>query len=312
MLADPRASSLISRFAFKWLNLDKLDSVEPDPRLFLGYTPQLRKDMATESELFIQSVLLGDHSVVDLLDSNQTFLNERLAKHYGIAAVNGPQFRQVTLTDARRFGLLGKGAVLMRTSYGDRTSPVLRGAWVLDKLMGSPPSLPPPNIVMDLSNHPGEKPKTIRARLEIHRTNTSCNQCHGVIDPLGLALENFDTTGQWRDIDSQAHERIDANTRLTSGLTLNGPVQLRRLLLSRPEQFVEALSEKLMLYALGRRLEYQDMPQVRSIVRAAKKDDYRMSSLVLGIVNSPSFRMQAEVPNESQPVPTKVAAVEAP
>ncbi|HEY4213448.1 MAG TPA: DUF1592 domain-containing protein [Steroidobacteraceae bacterium] len=312
MLADPRASSLISRFAFKWLNLDKLDSVEPDPRLFPGYSPQLRQDMATESELFIRSVLLGDHSVLDLLSSNQTFLDERLARHYGIAGISGPQFRQVTLTDERRFGLLGKGAVLMRTSYGDRTSPVLRGAWVLDKLMGSPPSPPPPNTVMDLSNHPGEKPKTIRTRLETHRSNITCNQCHGVIDPLGLALENFDTTGQWRDIDPQAHERIDANTRLTSGLTLNGPVQLRQLLVSRPEQFVEALSEKLMLYALGRRLEYQDMPQVRSIVRAAKQDGYRMSSLVLGIVDSPSFRMQAEAPTESKPVPTKVAAVEAP
>ncbi len=164
---------------------------------------------------------------------------------------------------------------------------------------------------MDLSNHPGEKPKTIRARLETHRANTTCNQCHGVIDPLGLALENFDTTGQWRDIDPQANERIDANTRLTSGLTLNGPVQLRQLLMSRPEQFVEALSEKLMVYALGRRLEYQDMPQVRSLVRAVRKDDYRMSSLVLGIVNSPSFRLQAELPPESKPVATKVAAIPA-
>jgi hypothetical protein len=307
MLTDPRAEALIDNFAMKWLDLDKIDSVEPDPRLFPTFTPQTRQDLAQETRLFLKSVLLGDQSVVRLLDARYTFLNERVAKVYGIDSVHGPQFRRVTLTDERRWGLLGKGAVLLRTSYGDRTSPVLRGAWVLRKLMGTPPPSPPPNVVMDLSNHAGEKPKTVRERLEIHRSNASCNQCHGVIDPIGLSMENFDVTGRWRERDDLAHQAIDPHTILPGGDPISGPQQLREHLLRRSDQFAQTLTEKLLMYALGRELEYHDMPQVRAIVRQAQRDDYRLAAIVLGIVGSDSFRMQSEAPGTPQPA-TKVAA----
>ena len=189
--------------------------------------------------------------------------------------------------------MLGKGAVLLRTSYGDRTSPVLRGAWVLDKLMGTPPTPPPPGVETNLDTPEGEKPKTVRARLEQHRKDANCKACHGVIDPYGLALENFSVTGQWRDVDPVADEPIDATTELSSGQVMTGPVELRQVLLRRPDQFVQALTAKLMMYALGRELEYFDMPQVRAIVRAAEDDDYRFAAIVVGIVNSEAFRMQA-------------------
>ena len=234
MLADPKASSLVTSFAMKWLNLTTLDSVQPDPELFPGFNDQLRHDFSKEAEAFISSILLEDRSVVDLLTANHTFLNERLARHYGISGVVGPQFREVTLTEKERSGLLGKGAVLLRTSYGDRTSPVLRGAWVLDKLMGTPPTPPPPNTATDLSQKAGEKPKTVRARLEQHRDKASCKQCHGVIDPTGLALENFDAIGHWRTMDRQANAPIDASTVLPNGVPINGPVELTAQLVERP------------------------------------------------------------------------------
>ena len=206
MLADPRAETLVTSFALGWLNLDELDSVDPDERIFPGFSEDLRQDFATEIELFLRSILLEEHSVQALLTADHTFLNERLARHYGITSVHGPQFRRVTLQDERRQGLLGKAAVLLRTSYGDRTSPVLRGAWVLEKLMGTPPTPPPPNVETDLSTPEGEQPKTVRLRLEQHRNDQSCNGCHGVIDPYGLALENFNVLGQWREIDELADE----------------------------------------------------------------------------------------------------------
>jgi hypothetical protein len=277
----------------KWLNLDSLDSVKPDPVLFPGFTDQLRHDFAKETEAFVSSVFLEDRNVVDLLTADHTFLNDRLAHHYGIAGVSGSQFRRVTLTNPERFGLLGKAAVLMRTSYADRTSPVLRGARVLDKLLGTPPTPPPPDTATDLSAKAGEAPKTVRARLELHRDKASCRMCHGVIDPTGLALENFDAIGAWRTVDAQAKAPIDASTVLPNGVAINGVVELRAQLAARPELFVTALTERLMMYGINRKLEYFDMPQVRSIVRAAAKDNYRLSSLVLGIVNSDAFRRQA-------------------
>ncbi len=308
MLADPRAETLVTSFALKWLNLADLDSVDPDKQLFPGFSDALRQDMSTEVRLFLESVLLGDRNVLELLRSNKTFLDEPLARLYGIDSVHGPQFRPVTLDDPRRFGLLGKGAVLLRTSYGDRTSPVLRGAWVLDKLMGTPPTPPPPNVNTDLTTPKGEKPKTIRDRLERHRANPTCKGCHGVIDPYGLALENFTVTGAWRDMDRAAGQRIDARTVLPSGVAVNGPVELRQALLARPDQFVQALTEKLMMYAIGRKLEYFDMPQVRAIVRAAAREDYRFSALVAGVVNSDAFRMQAPAaPAAPTPPPAPVA-----
>ena len=293
MLADPRAASLVRNFAMKWLNVDNLGAVQPDPLLFPSFNDQLRQDFSVEIESFLSSVLLQDRNVNELLTANHTFLNERLAQHYGIKTVFGPQFRRVELQDPQRWGLLGKGAVLLRTSYGDRTSPVLRGAWVLDKLMGTPPTPPPPDVDTDLSTPKGEKPKTLRARMEQHRSKPSCNQCHGVIDPIGLALENFDAIGRWRAVDAQAEAPINANTVLPNGRAVDGPAQLRQGLFKEPSQFPQALAAKLMMYALGRELEYFDMPQVRAIVRRAAKDDYRLSAIVAGVVTSDAFRMQA-------------------
>jgi hypothetical protein len=292
MLADPRASSLVTNFAMKWLSLDSLESVKPDPVLFPGFSDYLRRDFSAEAEAFVGSILLEDRSIVDLLTADHTYLNDRLAKHYGIPGVSGPQFRRVTLANNERFGLLGKAAVLMRTSYADRTSPVLRGAWVLEKLLGTPPAPPPPDTATDLSQNAGEQPKTVRARLEQHRDNASCKMCHGVIDPTGLALENFDAIGAWRTIDRQAKATIDAGTVLPSGVAINGVTELRAQLAARPAVFVNAVTERLMMYAINRELEHFDMPQVRSIVRTAAKENYTLSSLVLGIVNSDAFRRQ--------------------
>jgi hypothetical protein len=215
-----------------------------------------------------------------------------LARHYGIPGVLGPQFRRVTLDDRRRSGLLGKGAVLLRTSYGDRTSPVLRGAWVMDKLMGTPPAPPPPDVDTDLSNPKGQAPRTLRARLESHRVKPGCRHCHGVIDPIGLALENFDAIGRWREVDLEADAPIDASTVLPNGRAVDGPAELQQALFAGRDLFVRAFTEKLLMYAVGRELEYFDMPQIRAVVRQAAAQDYRLSAIVSGIVASKSFRMQ--------------------
>jgi hypothetical protein len=308
----------------KWLNIADLDAVQPNPMLFPAFNEPLRRDFSTEAEQFLSSILLEDHSVLDLLTANYTFLNDRLARHYGISGVSGSQFRKVTLAGKagtgpagsvvpansleERWGILGKGAVLLRTSYGDRTSPVLRGAWVLDKLMGTPPSPPPPNVATNLDEKAGEAPRTIRARLEQHRQKAVCMQCHGVIDPVGLPLENFDAIGQWRTVDRQANNAaIDATTVLPNGTPIKDVVELREQLAGHPAMFARAMTEKLMMYALNRELEYFDMPQVRAIVRAAAKDNYKFSSLVLGIVNSDAFRKQGP-PAVSQ-APSKEGAV---
>jgi len=302
MMAAPNAASLVTSFAMKWLNIADLDAVKPDPKLFpeTEFNEALRRDFSTEAQEFLRSILLEDRSVVDLLTADYTFLNERLARHYGIPGVYGPQFRKVTLTAKERWGLLGKGAMLLRTSYGDRTSPVLRGAWVLDKLLGTPPSPPPPNTATDLSVKAGEKPTTVRARLEQHRQQKVCMQCHGVIDPSGLPLENFDAIGRWRTTDRQSdNAAIDARTVLPNGVAINGPAELSVQLASRPAMLAQALTEKLMMYALNRELEYYDMPQVRGVVRAAAKDNYKLSSIVRGIVNTEAFRKQGAQPKES-------------
>jgi mono/diheme cytochrome c family protein len=289
MLKDSRANSLVENFALAWLNLDELEKVDPTDG---GFNAAMRANFETEIRLFVASVLLQDRSVVDLINADWTFLNEALARQYGIAGVRGAQFRQVKLADERRFGLLGKGAVLLRTSYADRTSPVLRGAWVLDRLVGTPPAPPPPNVNTDLAVKDGAKVTTVRDRLELHRQNASCKACHGVIDPPGLALENFDNTGRWRDVDAAAKAPIDASTELSSGKVLNGPVELRRHLTSQPDQFPQTVTRRLLMYALNREVEYYDMPLVRQIVRDAAAQDYRFSALVSGIVNSDAFRRQ--------------------
>jgi len=310
MLNDPRAASLVSGFAMKWLSLDDLDTVKPDPAIFgQAFNDTLRQDFSREVESFMSSILLEDRSVVDLLTAKHTFVNQRLAQHYGIQGVTGNQFRRIELTDETRFGLLGKAAVLMRTSYPDRTSPVLRGAWVLGRLQGTPPTPPPPDVETDLKQAAGEKPTTVRARLEQHRNKLNCNQCHGVIDPPGLALENFDSIGRWRTTDPQAENaRIDASSVLPNGAAINGVGELRAQLASRPAMFAQTFTETLMMYAINRELQYFDMPQIRAVVRGAEKSNYTLSSLVLGIVNTDAFRKQAPAPGAPKPSVAKPVA----
>jgi len=304
MLKDPRASGLVDGFAESWLNLDDLAKVQPTDR---AWNDSMRVNFETEIRLFLSSVLLEDRSVTDLLNADWTFVNEDLARQYGIRGVHGSQFRRVTLTDENRFGLLGKGAVLLATSYSDRTSPVRRGAWVLDKIIGTPPAQPPPNVVTDLSVKEGQPVTTVRARLELHRTNPTCKACHGLIDPFGLSLENFDNTARWREVDQEAHTPIDAKTELASGVTLNGPVDLRHYLTSHADQFPTTVTRRLMTYALNRELEYYDMPQVRQIVQAAAKSNYKFSAILDGIVNSDAFRRQGSEPPAKAPEKTIAA-----
>ena len=289
MLKDPRAQSLVENFALSWLNLDELKEVEPLDRAF---TADMRTNFETEIRLFLSSVLLENRSVVDLLNADWTFVNESLARQYDIPGVFGPQFRRVALKNENRWGLLGKGAMQLRTSYGDRTSPVLRGAWVLDRIMGTPPTPPPPNVVTDLSIHEGQKPTTVRARLEAHRANPTCHGCHGLIDPPGLALENFDVTGRWRDADALAKDPIDSTVQLSSGVVIHGPADLRRHLTHRQDQFPTTVAKRLMMYALNREIEYFDMPEIRRIVRDSSATNYTFASLITGIVHSDAFRRQ--------------------
>ncbi len=309
MIADPKAESLVTSFAMKWLNLNSLDLVQPDAKIFPAFNATLRKDFVTEAEKFLGSILLENRNVTELLTSNQTFVNDTLARYYGIDGPPTSAFKQITLNDPNRFGLLGKAAVLMRTSYADRTSPVLRGAWVLDKIIGAPPTPPPPNVGSNLAEQSAEAPKTVRERLEQHRDKAACKQCHGVIDPNGLALESFDAIGQFRTTDRQANNAaIDASSVLPNGIAINGPVEMRNQLSSRPDVFVRAFTEKLMMYAINRQLEYFDMPQVRKVVRDAKKDNYTLTSLVLGIVNSDAFRKQGPVTSAAAPKQNAVIA----
>jgi hypothetical protein len=293
MLADPKSSALASSFIYQWLDLDKLKEISPDPVLF-PYAAQagdLRPDFIKEIELFTDSVFRDDASILRLLDADYSFLNERLALHYGITDVKGLRYRRVPLADERRYGLLGKGAVLMVTAYPNRTSPVLRGAWVLERLIGSPPPAPPPNVEDLAENESGQPATTVRERLEKHRENPTCNACHAIMDPLGFALENFDATGRWRDVDRFAGTPIDASGVLPNGAAIDSPQDLRAALLERPDLFARSFTEKLLTYGLGLALSPYDMPTVRSIVREAAADDYRFSTLVKGIVRNPVFRM---------------------
>jgi hypothetical protein len=292
MLLDPRSRSLVTNFAFQWLNIPKIDVIEPDPVLYPDFTPDLRAAFREEMRLFLDSVLRSDRSVLDLLGSDHTFLNETLARHYGVPNILGDQFREVRLTDPNRFGLLGKGAVLMATSYGNRTAPVLRGAYILENITGTPPEAPPPGVAALKETEPGKAAETVRVRLERHRQNPSCNACHGVMDPLGFALENYDVVGSWRDQDRDAGSAIDSHGQLADGTHVASPAQLRQALLRRPDQFVQTLTEKLMTFALGRAVTYPDMPTVRAIVHRAAADHYRFEAIVAGIVASDAFEMR--------------------
>jgi mono/diheme cytochrome c family protein len=290
MLADPRAAALVDNFAQQWLDIRGVRDIVPDPVIFPEYNPDLGLGFARELELFLASVLLEDHSVLELLNGKHTFLNERLALHYGVPGVRGDNFRRVELADENRWGLFGKGGILMATSYPNRTAPVLRGAWILEAITGTPPASPPPNVEAFPETQQGEQPRTVRERLEMHRSNPTCNACHGVMDPLGFALENFDAIGAWRVKDREALAAIDSSGQLADGTVVDGPVDLRDALLAEPSQFVQTLTEKLMIYALGRSVDYYDMPAVRRIVRDARRDDYRFSAILAGIAQSEPFR----------------------
>jgi histone H3/H4 len=311
MLADPRAKTLSGDFAFQWLHLSKLDEITPDRTQFPQASRLLdpRPMFKEELRLFVDSVLRGDRNAFELLTADYTFLNERLAMHYGIETVKGSDFRRVTLDNPARRGLLGKGAILMLTAYPNRTSPPVRGAWVLDRLLGAPPPEPPLNVPSFPENKRGQPPKTLRARLEQHRANPTCGACHGAMDPLGLALENFNAVGQFRTNDPDTLTPIDATGQLPDGTKINGLDDLRQALVNRPDhQFVQALTENLLTYALGRSLDFHDMPTVRRIVRQAAADDYRFKSIVLGVISSDAFRKKEFERGDQPPVAEKKLA----
>ena len=294
MLADPRAlDALVGSFAAQWLNLRRVEEVVVDPERYPNYDLSLLQAFQRETELFVGSTIREDRSVSELLSARYTFVNERLARHYGIPGIYGSRFRRVTLTNlGERGGLLAEGALLATTSYPDRTSPVLRGKWLLNNIFGLPVPPPPPGVDTNLENKPGAPLASIRERLAKHRQNPTCSSCHAVIDPLGFALENFDVIGGWRTVD-EAGKPVDASGATVAGDRVDGLAGLRALLLADPEQFPRTLTEKLLAYALGRRLEYSDQPAVRQIVHAAAAADYKWSALVVGIVKSPVFLMRS-------------------
>jgi hypothetical protein len=291
MLQDSRAEALSTRFATQWLRLQDLDKIHPDALLFPYYDHTLAEALKKETELFFNSIVREDRNIVDLLTADYTFVNERIARHYGIDNVNGPEFRRVSLADENRRGLLGHGSILALTSVADRTSPVLRGKWIMEVLLASPPPAPPPNVptLDETKAEAGDKMLTTRERMEQHRANPQCNSCHRVIDPLGLALENFDVTGRWRIRDNGAP--VDPVGDLYDGTKMQGAVGLRNALLKHQDMFILSFSERLMTYALGRRVEPFDMPAIRKIIRDAAKDQNRFSAFVMGVVNSRAFQM---------------------
>ena len=293
MLADPKAQALVDNFASQWLHLRNVRNVQPHADDFPDFDDNLRRAFQRETELLFESVMREDRSVVDLLRADYTFVNERLARHYGIANVYGSQFRRVPVTSEARKGLLGHGSILTLTSHATRTSPVVRGKWVLENILGTPPPPPPPDVPTLRENEKGQKPKTMREQLAEHRANPACASCHKIMDPIGFALENFDAVGAWRTED--AGTPIDTSGELTDGTHIDGVVALRKALLSRPELFAGTMTEKLLVYALGRGLDHHDMPVVRTILRVTAAKDYTFSSLILGVVNSVPFQMRVKM-----------------
>jgi hypothetical protein len=291
MFADPRSKALVDNFFGQWLSLRTLRGATPDPNLFPDFDENLREAFEQETKLFVESQLREDRGVAELLTANYTFMNERLARHYQIPNVWGSRFRRVTLLDDRRAGLLGHGSILTVTSYGNRTSPVLRAKWLLENILGTPPPPPPANVPpFPPEQGANGEPRSVRERLAQHRRNPVCASCHSAMDPLGFALENFDAVGQWRATDANAP--VDASGVLVDGTEFRGPVELRKVLLGRRSQVVGTVTEKLLTYALGRGLEYYDAPVVRRIVSEAAAHDYRWSSIILGIVSSTPFQMR--------------------
>jgi len=295
LLSDPRAEALGTRFAAQWLRLQDLDKVHPDALTFPDFDQQLADAMRRETELFFYNLVREDRSIFDLLTADYTFVNERLARHYGIAGVTGNDFRRVRLADEERRGLLGHGSILTMTSHADRTSPVLRGKWVMQVLLGSPPPPPPPDVPeLEATDEAADgRLLTVRERLEMHRRNPACNSCHRMIDPIGLALENFDVTGAWRLKDNGMP--VDPASRFYDGNQVSSPTELREALLRYSDAFVMTFTENLMAYALGRRIEYFDMPSIRAIAREAAANDYRISSFISGVVESAAFQNNDQV-----------------
>jgi Protein of unknown function (DUF1588)/Protein of unknown function (DUF1585)/Protein of unknown function (DUF1592) len=271
--------------------LRDLKTAKPDTELFPDFDDNLRQALQRETELLFESILRDNRPALDLFDADYTFLNERLAKHYGIPNVYGPDFRRVPVQSDARRGLLGHGSLLLVTSSPNRTSPVIRGKWILENLLGSPPPLPPPNIPV-LSDTPTATAKSVRERIEQHRSNAACAGCHKIMDPIGLALENFDATGRWRTEDEGV--AIDASSQLVDGTPISGPASLRKALLDRSDAVIASLTEKLLMYGLGRETTFADMPAVRAIMHGAAPQKYRLSDLILGIVNSVPFQWRAD------------------
>ena len=293
MLADPRAGTLTTNFASQWLHLRNLDAVTPDARAFPDFDDNLRQGFRAETELLFRSVVDEDRSVTDLLTADYTFLNERVATHYGVPGIHGDHFRRVALpAGSPRAGVLGHGSILTVTSYATRTSPVLRGKWILENLLGTPPPPPPPNVPPLEESASSTGVASMRERMAAHRQNPACAVCHRIMDPAGLSMENFDAIGRWRDAEGEGGPAIDASGNLPGGDPFDGVAGLRQAVLDRPEVFVGTVAEKLLIYALGRGIEPADGPAVRAIVAAAAGDDYRFSSLILGIVESPPFQMR--------------------
>ncbi len=297
MLADPRADALVDNFAEQWLFLRNIKSTAPNMDAFPDFDDNLRQAMRQETKMFFSSILREDRSVMDLLNANYTFVNERLARHYGMPNIYGSQFRRVTVTDESRRGLLGQASILSVTSYPNRTSPVQRGKWILTNLLGNPPQPPPPNVPELKENATGSKPLSLRERMEAHRADAVCAGCHKVMDPIGFALENFDAIGRWRKADEGAS--IDPSGVLFNGARVSGPLQLRQMLTSRPETFVGVMTERLLTYALGRGLESYDMPAVRKIVREAGVRNFQFSALINGVVRSVPFQMKTKAASEA-------------
>ena len=293
MLADPKAQALVSNFAGQWLHLRNLRNAQPHADDFPDFDDNLRHAFQRETELLFESVMREDRSVVDLLRADYTFVNERLARHYGIPNVYGSHFRRVPVTDEMRKGLLGHGSLLTLTSHATRTSPVLRGKFILENILGTPPPSPPPDVPALKENEKGQKPKTVREQMAEHRANPTCASCHKIMDPIGFALDNFDAVGAWRTEDAGAP--IDVSGELTDGTRIDGVVSLRKAILARPDLFAGTMTEKLLVYALGRGLDDHDMPVVRAILRTAAAHDYRFSSLILGVVDSVPFQMRVKL-----------------
>jgi len=292
MLADPKSEALVDNFAEQWLFLRNLKTAAPNLDAFPDFDDNLRQAMKEETKLFFSSIMREDRNVMDLLTADYTFVNERLARHYGIPNIYGSQFRRINITDETRRGLLGQASILTITSYPNRTSPVQRGKWILTNVLGTPPLPPPPNVPALTENSEDAAPKSLRERMEAHRADAVCAGCHKVMDPIGFSLENFDAIGRWRNADDGT--RIDPSGTLFTGARIDGAVALRNMLTSRPETFVGVMTEKLLTYALGRGMEYYDMPTVRKIVRDAGSQDYRFSSLIMGVVTSTPFEMKVK------------------